>query len=162
MCQTHWSRLHRHGTTERVKQENAGRTCSATGCDRGAQVKGMCRTCEVRSRRHGGDPDARTTRAAQVDTLEIRLWRRTEVVSGGPLGDCWVYTGFASGKDGSQGYRGISVNGQNRYAHRAAYAEFVDPAIDGLDVHHRCGTKGCWRPEHLEALTRLEHRQRHR
>lgn len=41
-------------------------------------------------------------------------------------------------------------------AHRVAYAEAFGPIPDGMEVNHRCRTRCCVNPAHLEAVT---HRQ---
>jgi hypothetical protein len=47
-------------------------------------------------------------------------------------------------------------------AHRFAFEQAYGPIPDGHEVHHRCGVPLCCNPEHLESLTVIEHRRRHR
>lgn len=156
VCTMHWHRIRRSGSPDRVKMSNKGLTCRATGCSLPAAIKGLCDTCYVRAKQHGGDPDVRTTKAAHADDLWTRLWRQTTVV-----GECWVSSAAGTGSR-RQGYRGIRWQGVWKTVHRWAYLEYVDPTLPStLDLHHLCGTKACWRPDHLVPLTRLEHRHAH-
>lgn len=65
---------------------------------------------------------------------------------------CWLWTGSVS----ADGY-GDTGRGQ---AHRQVYAELYGPVPRGSVVHHKCGTRGCVNPEHLEALSYTEHNRR--
>lgn len=55
----------------------------------------------------------------------------------------------------------ISDNGKRTLiaAHRVAYELFVGPLTKDLEVHHVCGRRLCCNPEHLQALTDLEHKR---
>jgi hypothetical protein len=86
------------------------------------------------------------------------LWAKiVEVPSG-----CWVWTGACN----SRGYGHFMVKtrgvGKNHLAHRAVY-EFVVGVVPARHhLHHRCGTRACVNPAHLEPLTPLQHGERHR
>jgi hypothetical protein len=66
-----------------------------------------------------------------------------------PTSGCYLWRGARM----SQGY------GMFRYgtAHRWMYQQTVGPVGDDQDVHHKCRTRCCVNPKHLEALSRREH-----
>lgn len=87
--------------------------------------------------------------------LDERLMRKVARV-----GDHWLWTGLGR----SSGRGTIKMAGRRVYAHRAAYEAWVGPIPDGHHIHHRlpeCGISLCINPEHLEAVSPSEHRQRH-
>lgn len=43
------------------------------------------------------------------------------------------------------------------YAHRVYFERFKHPLSPGQEVHHLCRNPACVNPEHLQAVTRLEH-----
>lgn len=62
---------------------------------------------------------------------------------------CWVYTGGRRGKN----YGNYWMEGENRYAHRAAYDLFVGPIPEDGFIHHKCSNRLCCNPEHLQCTT---------
>lgn len=80
-----------------------------------------------------------------MDTrLPPRFWSK---VVPEPNSGCWLWVGALD----SSGY-GCFGSGQTRGAHRIAYAALVaDPGAAHLD--HRCRTRCCVNPDHLEAVT---------
>ena len=91
--------------------------------------------------------------------LEERLWFRSEIV-----GECWVSNRGLTRRvrDGDDGYPGLRIGRRMVPVHLAAYRHFVGQPPQGHHVHHLCGFKRCWRPEHLVALSPAEHRRVHR
>lgn len=85
-----------------------------------------------------------------MDTLE-RLWARSRVD-----GECWRWTGYHL----PGGYGRIRYQGRNTLVHRAAFDLLVSPLVGDEEVDHLCRVKDCWRPEHLEAVTRIENVRR--
>lgn len=88
--------------------------------------------------------------------VEWRLLDGREVNERG----CWIWIGFI----GADGY-GIAWNaetGRREGVHRIAYREMVGDIPPGVDVHHKCGERACFNPEHLEAIAHGEHIRRHR
>lgn len=69
---------------------------------------------------------------------------------------CWIWQG-AKTKEG-YGTIGIIVDGRrtNTSVHRLFYAAYVDDIPRGESVHHRCGTRACVNPEHLEPISQRE------
>ncbi|MFD5107147.1 HNH endonuclease signature motif containing protein [Streptomyces cinereoruber] len=73
------------------------------------------------------------------------------------FGDCWTAT-FSPEK---RGYMRISLPGRRREGvHVFAYKLFVGAIPDGMTVDHICFNTACWRPDHLQLLTRSENAKR--
>lgn len=81
-----------------------------------------------------------------------RLWGKAELNDNG----CFVWTAAKIG----DGYGRISVNNQNKLAHRVAYGEVIGEIPDGLTVDHLCRNKSCINPMHMELVTLKENIQR--
>lgn len=62
---------------------------------------------------------------------------------------CWRWTANTL----PNGYGRFWLNGEKRYAHRAAYEMFVGPIPPGLQVDHLCRSRRCVNPAHLEAVS---------
>jgi len=68
-------------------------------------------------------------------------------------GACWRWTGPVT----EYGYGRLMAEGQSRMAHRFSYEHFVRTLTGGEVVHHSCKNKLCVNPEHLHAMTAVEH-----
>lgn len=68
-----------------------------------------------------------------------------------PVTECWLWQGIKN-----RGYASFSVNGKEVRAHRWIYNQVFGSVPKGYDVHHKCNTKSCVNPYHLEAVTRFE------
>lgn len=75
-----------------------------------------------------------------------RLMERTEI---DPITGCWLWTGPQNGR----GYGQMWVGNSKLYVHRVSYEEYIGPIPDGLQLDHRCRTRNCLRPGHLEPVT---------
>lgn len=62
---------------------------------------------------------------------------------------CWNWSGSHTPK----GYGRISVSGKAAYTHRESYQLHVGPIPAGLHIDHLCRNRGCFNPDHLEAVT---------
>lgn len=92
--------------------------------------------------------------AKQVEIARGALEKRiyTEPTTG-----CWLWGGELSGG----GYGRCYLKGVGRFtAHRLSYRAFVGPIPPGLDLDHKCSTRACANPSHLEPVTQLENIRR--
>lgn len=104
----------------------------------------------ARQKRHGSTD---TRYVLQGATPRDRLDHGSETRE-----ECWVWVRFRDRK----GYGKIQADGRFTGVHRYAYANLVDSDIDGWDIHHLCGVKACWRPEHLIKMHPSEHLSLHK
>ena len=89
-------------------------------------------------------------------TTDARFWGKVTKTGFTPpdhpeLGECWIYRGALS-----RGYGIFSENNKSVIAHRWAYTQLVGPIPEGLTLDHRCYTRNCVRPDHLEPVTNGE------
>jgi HNH endonuclease len=117
---------------------DCGRPC----CD----VAKRCRSCATAAINR-----RRAKTAIEKPTLE-QLLRRTVAD-----GDCLLWTGAKDGKGYGNVGRMASGSHKNWIVHRLVYELVHGPIHRRLDVHHICERKDCVNPDHLEALTRIEH-----
>lgn len=70
-----------------------------------------------------------------------------------PETGCWIWIK----KFSPRGYGEVDINGVNKRAHRWYYEQAKGPIPDGHLLHHRCHTRACVNPDHLEPLTKRGH-----
>jgi hypothetical protein len=68
--------------------------------------------------------------------------------------DCWIWQRAVSNTGYGLGHR----DGKMGMAHRLSYEDHKGPIPEGHQVHHRCRNRLCVNPDHLEALTQVEHK----
>jgi len=84
-------------------------------------------------------------------TMKISPYTRDKFLGQVLLSDgCWEFTGYKT----VDGYGKLS----RALAHRFAYAIWVGPLIDGMDVDHLCRNRSCVRPDHIRLATISENR----
>ena len=72
-------------------------------------------------------------------------------------GNCWRDEQY---ENHPNGYSMITVEGRATPGHRLSYELFVGPIPEGLELDHLCRVKGCYNPDHLEAVTHQENTRR--
>ena len=79
--------------------------------------------------------------------------------------DCVPWEGFVT----PDGYGTVCLyvpggppKGIRLKVHRVVYEVLVGPIAEGLTIHHRCETKLCLNPLHLELVPRADHPRLHR
>jgi hypothetical protein len=63
--------------------------------------------------------------------------------------ECWLWTGHC----GTGGYGQFKLGGKPQAAHRVAFRLWVGEIPAAAVIHHRCATKACVRPDHLQAVS---------
>lgn len=62
---------------------------------------------------------------------------------------CWLWTNSIR----SSGYAAAYLDGKTWDGHRLSYHHLVAPIPPGAVIHHRCATRICVNPAHLQATT---------
>lgn len=75
-----------------------------------------------------------------------------------PNTGCWLYTLSPH----RHGYCVVGAGKERMMAHRFAYASFVGPIPEGMEIDHICGVRSCCNPSHLKLATRAENADRRR
>ena len=66
-----------------------------------------------------------------------------------PMSGCFLWVGSVN----QAGYGQKQHSGKVRLAHRIAYEMAYGAVPSGLVVDHKCGTRSCVNPHHLQAVT---------
>lgn len=70
--------------------------------------------------------------------------------------ECWEWEYSHAG----QGYCNLTVNYKTVHAHVVAYELRFGTVPEGLELDHTCDNRGCWNPNHLEAVEHKENIRR--
>lgn len=70
---------------------------------------------------------------------------------------CWLWIGSVNKKTG---YGKKQLNGKSLLAHRWVYEMLLGPIPDGLVIDHKCKTRNCVNPHHLEVVEQAENCRR--
>lgn len=125
-------------------------TCSIEGCDQPSRTRGWCSRHYQRWYNHGNPL------AVKDNTGKPVLERFMEKVDVDDASGCWLWTATTNRK----GYGMFWPTSASVSAHRWAYAHFVGPIPDGLQIDHLCRVRHCVNPEHLVPVTARENQQR--
>lgn len=117
--------------------------CDFEGCGRKVKAYGLCEAHAAQMKRAGRLQTHRSDVA-----LADRLLRRRSI---DPQTKCWNWVGGLVA-----GYGMLTINGSGSLVHRVAYALWVGPIPPSETVHHRCGNRLCFNPEHLQLATHRE------
>lgn len=131
-------------------QSSQETTCQFDACPKPLSAKGYCRSHYEQYRT--GKP-LRPINFRTTGTVAERLHAYTD-----RTGDCWLFTRFV-GKDG---YGRMDVSGKPQLAHRLAFAIAYGGIPEGAEVDHKCHTRHCVRPEHLQAVSHKENGENRR
>lgn len=83
--------------------------------------------------------------------VQARLQKKRIIDSEG----CWLWTGELNAK--GYGYFRAKVNGKiHRRVHRVAFMVWKGMIPDGYAVHHACGKRSCFNPDHLQLVTEAD------
>jgi hypothetical protein len=93
------------------------------------------------------------------DKIIDQFWSK---VSKGVGEDCWLWTGSTSREGYGQFWAGGVPAGARKQwlAHRFAYFTLVGVVPQGYVLDHRCGSRSCVRPTHLDPVTPRENVRR--
>lgn len=155
LCDRHYQRLRKNGDVNVVRRENYGvdAKCSVPDCPKPPLAKRLCRSHYERNSKYG-DPLGGTfytpgSRKPPTPRLpfEERFWAKVDRGGSG----CWLWRAHTTRP--TNGYGVVRRNGRMQLAHRVAYELLVGPIPEGLDLDHRCRTRLCVNPAHLEPVT---------
>lgn len=155
LCDSHYARLKRSGSTGTATIGRPRPICSVGDCSRFVSGHGYCDMHRRRWLKYG-DPLVR--QILRFEAPETRFWQKVD--KSGPvsayapqLGNCWLWNGAAY-----EGY-GSFYFGKSDGA-GLAHHFLVGRPPKGMEWDHLCYTTLCVRPEHLEMVTGEENLRR--
>jgi len=77
-----------------------------------------------------------------------RIFKRRRIDENG----CWVWTGYRN----TDGYGFVVLKGRVWLIHRVSHEAFVGHVLLDKVVHHKCGNRGCFNPDHVEQMDNAE------
>lgn len=101
----------------------------------------------------------RMTRGVPYGYIAGHHLRKKEKYKVDPKTGCWVWQ-LSTNADG-YGVMWYAEKGASERAHIVYYERCKGAVPRGKTLHHTCENPPCVNPEHLEPLTRGEHRRRH-
>ncbi len=123
--------------------------CAIVGCGKPRRGREWCNTHYKRWYRHGTPEPGNTRRATKPELIE----RLEGFVSPEPNSGCWLWTGAVM----ANGYGVFGVAGYDTaLAHRVSFLLHKGPIQAGLVLDHKCRTRCCVNPDHLEPVTTAE------
>lgn len=126
------------------------------------EVRFLCST-EEKPRQQATTADAGSLRRVSTKTSLVSLLLGADRAGlfgsfdVDPETQCYLW----SGRKTKQGYGVVCIDYRTITVHRAVYRILVEDIDDSLDVHHLCERPSCLNPDHLIALTPLQHRRVH-
>lgn len=134
-------------------------TCGFAECTRHHYAKGFCNSHYKQLQQGRPLAPLQKLGGSQPKPVIPRLLKNV-LVNGKPYGSasesertnsCWIWDGSKN----SNGYGQMYWNGGMVSTHRVSYEVLVGP-VEAESVHHRCRTKDCVNPQHLELATMRE------
>lgn len=118
------------------------RLCGFEGCGRRFEARGYCASHYRQLMKYGAVSKLLTDKTASE-----RFWENVDKSE-----ECWVWR-----RSTHSGY-GLYCPPMSPYvlAHRFSYEEAYGEIPEGFQIDHKCHTRSCVRPEHLQAVTQKE------
>ena len=123
-------------------------SCTECGSVTGKKTARYCDDCRPPNQRRRS-PLSRALAESDWPGV-VQAMREKSVIADG----CWLWQGAKS----SRGYGQIRMPDRAMWAaHRVAFhASSGGQLLDGLPIHHKCATRACVNPDHLQAVTQSE------
>lgn len=125
------------------------RICAAGGCTEPVTITTRTLCSPHFQRWLAGKSDDDKTADMRYVPLEVRFWRRVDKTP-----TCWLWTGPLF-----EGYGRIKLHGKAWPAHRMAWTMLRGPIPEGMQIDHKCRTRACVNPDHLQTVTHALNQQ---
>jgi len=90
-------------------------------------------------------------KSQEAARVQARLQKKRTIDNEG----CWLWTGELNDK--GYGYMRAKVNGKiHRRVHRISFMVWKGLIPTGYAVHHACGKRRCFNPDHLQLVTEAD------